>query len=247
MNGNAAVGHPGVFPPDIKPLLLSFEDLRRRFPEILICGPREVNHIFHTSLSEDLPSLNPLDINNFLKFVRKDFDGEPDVGIFLTAPGISLQNLLFGDFGDNFYRSDWAGSSVFSGEQMDLSVILTTLESNPVFHGRKYFDQTRIARERDWKIVSAIKSIFILLTAKRLTGKRHKISFTERTSTVCGIPERGIDESGESFIGRRSSYVCVGEFGEVCPTGGGIRITLYGETALRNLGAAVAFVRRIDE
>lgn len=225
---------------------MSFAEVREIFPEFVVCGPEEVSEISGEYVLEDSCGFSAMEIVAYLKQLRRDFGKEnPAVGLFLMPPSLEIVyredgedreemeppdlEMLLRKFPGAFNNySSWAEGEEFSSERMRSVVILTALESNPVFHGRKYNKQQELAEERGEEIIFAVESAFTLCVA----GKRHKRANWDRTSTVYEALRRGGT--------RHEMLVGVGDNDTK-----GIKIVGYGHTALMHMGAAVAKVRRI--
>lgn len=226
---------------------MSFLEIRVAFPELLVCGPSEVNKVFGTDFSEYMLALPLHAISDYLRKLQTDFGGRmPAVGIFLTVKK-SLEELVT-DYGDSFdYRkiSSSVLSQNFAKKPMEISAIIVSLESNPVFRKKNHEDQIWESYRRGEELLSATESVYALLMADLVFGKRFKNSVIDKTGTVCQMA------SSRKIVGNRMLPACkdfiigVGEFGEDNDTGGGIRFNATQGGPLANEGAFSGIRRKI--
>ncbi|MEA3272675.1 MAG: hypothetical protein U9P90_03325 [Patescibacteria group bacterium] len=230
---------------NFRALAMSFAEVRERFPELVVCGPKEVSEIFEGDVSGDSCGFSAMEIVAYLKQLREDFGEENSaVGLFQMP---SFLKIVYKDDGGNYEKMEppnlemllrrfsgafnnysyWAEGEDFSLERMRSVVILTALESNPVFHGRKYDKQQELAEKRGEEIISAVESAFTLCVA----GKRYKRANLDRTNTTHEVLRRGVHHERMIGVGDNDTK--------------GIKVIAYGHTALMNMGATAALVRKI--
>ncbi|NQU84094.1 MAG: hypothetical protein HQ536_05285 [Parcubacteria group bacterium] len=224
---------------------MTFAEVRKEFPGLFVCGPSEINKLFGFKYNEDLPALGHIEISNFLKRIAEDFSGNRAcAGLFLLTPSLkdekptNLQNL-FAEFGGSFYRASWVLEEDFSEERADLSAVLVTLGSNPVFRGKDWEAQEALAKSRDEEILSITEFVYTILMLEEVDGVKGRIRYMNRTKTIHNTHNRE-DSDDTPTIGHRDNLICAGE-----NNAEGMRITCQGRIALKNLGAASAVVRRI--
>lgn len=185
-----------------------------------------------------------IEIDIFLDKLLEDFNGVlPPIGLTFVVPAISLNGLMENE--ENFENPGlFRGASFANKEETRFCAIILPLACNPIYKGKNFMAQRKLARERQQEILTAVEISYCLLSFKELFGRFHPYipEFLSTSSEMEVVENGGRLDKKVVLVGDNCS-----QWAHSHGNKPGIRFSTSNGEAAMHIGAAVALVKVFTE